>query len=70
MQSRMEGNLLVNANKNPNEFQKFDKAMDKILSVKPEELKKRLATAKQAKTGKRYPKEGMDKKVPPKAVNQ
>lgn len=52
------------------EFRKFDKAMDKILSVKPEELKKRLAAAKQTKTGKRYPKEGMDKKVPPKAVNR
>ncbi len=38
------------------EFRTFDKAMDKILSVKPDELKKRLATAKQAKTGKRYPK--------------
>ena len=38
------------------EFKKFDKAMDKILSVKPEELKKRLAAAKRAKTGRRYPK--------------
>lgn len=38
------------------EFRRFDKAMDKVLSVKPEELKKRLAAAKQAKTGKRYPK--------------
>jgi hypothetical protein len=56
--------------KTSEEFHTFDKAMDKILSVKPEELKKRLATAKQAKTGKRYPKEGMDKKVPPKAVNR
>jgi len=40
----------------PSEFEKFDKAMDKILSVSHEELKKRMAAAKKAKTGKRYPK--------------
>lgn len=30
--------------------------MEEILSVSPEELKKRLAAAKKAKIGKRYPK--------------
>jgi hypothetical protein len=39
------------------EFEKFDKAMDKIMSVSKDELDKRLAEAKKAKTGKRYPKE-------------
>jgi hypothetical protein len=39
------------------EFEKFDKAMDKIMSVSKEELDRRLAEAKNAKTGKRYPKE-------------
>jgi hypothetical protein len=39
------------------EFEKFDKAMDKIMSISKEELDRRLAEAKQAKTGKRYPKE-------------
>jgi hypothetical protein len=38
------------------EFEKFDKAIDKIMSVSPEELKRRIAAAKKAKTGKRYPK--------------
>ena len=38
------------------EFENFDKAMDKIMSVSKEELDKRLAAAKAAKTGKRYPK--------------
>ena len=52
------------------EFNKFDKAMDKIMSVTHGELKKRLATAKQAKTSSRYPKEGMDKKVPPKDIHR
>jgi hypothetical protein len=43
--------------KRSDEFEKFDKAMDKILSVTPEELKRRLAAAKKAKKGKkRYPK--------------
>jgi hypothetical protein len=37
------------------EFEKFDKAMDKILSVTKEELDRRLTVAKKAKTGKRYP---------------
>jgi hypothetical protein len=38
------------------EFQRFDKAMDKILSVSKQELDRRLAEAKKNKTGKRYPK--------------
>ena len=38
------------------EFKKFDKAMDKIMSVSKKELDRRLAEAKAAKTGKRYPK--------------
>jgi hypothetical protein len=38
------------------EFKKFDKAMDKIMSVSKEELDRRIATAKKAKTGKRYSK--------------
>jgi hypothetical protein len=38
------------------EFEKFDKAMDKIMSVSKKELDRRLAEAKAAKTGKRYPK--------------
>jgi hypothetical protein len=36
------------------EFTKFDKAMDKIMSVSKAELDRRLAEAKKAKTGKRY----------------
>jgi hypothetical protein len=44
--------------KRSDEFDRFDKAMDKILSVTPEELKRRLAAAKKAKKGKkRYPKQ-------------
>lgn len=42
--------------KPPSEFEKFDKAMDKILSVSKEELDRRLKAAKKAKKGKRYPK--------------
>lgn len=42
------------------EFEKFDKAMDKILSVSKAELDRRLAVAKKAKTGKRYPKPKKD----------
>jgi hypothetical protein len=38
------------------EFEKFDKAMDKIMSVSKKELDRRLAEAKKNKTGKRYPK--------------
>jgi hypothetical protein len=38
------------------EFEKFDRAMDKILSVSKEELDRRLKAAKKAKKGKRYPK--------------
>jgi len=38
------------------EFEKFDEAMDKIMSVSKAELDKRLEAAKKAKTGKRYPK--------------
>jgi hypothetical protein len=37
------------------EFEKFDKAMDKIMSVSKKELDRRLEEAKAAKTGKRYP---------------
>jgi hypothetical protein len=37
------------------EFEKFDKAMDKILSVSKEALDRRLKAAKKAKTGKIYP---------------
>jgi len=40
------------------EFVKFDKAMDKIMSVSKVELDRRLEAAKKAKTGKRYPKRG------------
>jgi hypothetical protein len=36
------------------EFNKFDKAMDKIMSVSKAELDKRIEAAKKAKTGKRY----------------
>jgi len=45
------------------EFEKFDKAMDKILSVSKEELDRRLKAAKKAKKGKRYPKQ-VEKKSP------
>jgi hypothetical protein len=38
------------------EFLRFDKAMDKIMSVSKQELDRRLAEAKKNKTGKRYPK--------------
>ena len=38
------------------EFKKFDKAMDKVMSVSKAELDKRLEAAKKAKAGKRYPK--------------
>lgn len=43
--------------KQSEEFTKFDKAMDKILSVSKEELDRRLKAAKKAKKGKRYPKD-------------
>ena len=43
--------------KPPTEFEMFDKAMDKILSVSKEELDRRLKAAKKAKTGMRYPKQ-------------
>jgi hypothetical protein len=42
------------------EFEKFDKAMDKIMSVSKAELDKRLAAAKKEKIGKRYPKPKKD----------
>jgi hypothetical protein len=45
--------------KRSEEFEKFDKAMDKIMSVSKEELDRRLAAAKKAKKAKkgtRYPK--------------
>jgi hypothetical protein len=35
------------------EFERFDKAMDKIMSVTKEEIDRRLKAAKKAKTGKR-----------------
>lgn len=38
------------------EFVKFDKAMDKIMSISKKELDRRLAEAKKSKTGKRYTK--------------
>jgi hypothetical protein len=39
--------------KESEEFKRFDKAMDKIMSVSKEELDRRIAAAKKAKTGKR-----------------
>jgi len=42
--------------KTSDEFEKFDKAMDKIMSISKKELDRRLKKAKEAKTGKRYPK--------------
>lgn len=42
--------------KPPKEFDKFDKAMEKIMTVSKDELEKRLAAAKESKTGKCYPK--------------
>lgn len=39
------------------EFRKFDKAMDKIMSVTKEELDRRLKEAKTTKKGKRFPKQ-------------
>ena len=42
--------------KPPTEFERFDKAMDKIMSVTKEELDRRIKAAKKDKTGKRYPK--------------
>lgn len=47
----------MNNSRGSDEFTKFDKAMDKILSVSKEELDRRLKAAKKAKTGKRYPKQ-------------
>lgn len=38
------------------EFTRFDKAMDKIMSVSKEELDRRLVDTKANKTGKRYTK--------------
>jgi hypothetical protein len=46
------------------EFERFDKAMDKIMSVSKEELDRRLKAAKSAKTGKRYPKPQQSKPKP------
>jgi hypothetical protein len=46
------------------EFKKFDKAMDKIMSVSKKELDRRLAEAKAAKTSKRYPKPQQSKPKP------
>ena len=43
------------------EFERFDKAMDKIMSVTKEEIDRRLKAAKKAKTGKRYPKQKIAK---------
>jgi hypothetical protein len=47
--------------KPPTEFEKFDKAMDKIMSVSKEELDRRLKAAKKAKKGKRYSKQEKSK---------
>lgn len=52
---------MVKTTKASEEFKRFDKTMDKILSVTPEELKRRLKEAKKAKTGKRYPKQPEEK---------
>lgn len=41
--------------KSSEEFIRFDKAMDKIMSVSKAELDRRLEAAKKAKTGRRYP---------------
>jgi hypothetical protein len=49
---------------NSEEFEKFDKAMEKIMSVSKKELDRRLAAAKAAKTGKRYPKPQQSKPKP------
>lgn len=38
------------------EFENFDKAMDKVMSVSKAELERRIAVAKESKTGKRFPK--------------
>jgi hypothetical protein len=46
------------------EFEKFDRAMDKIMSVSKAELDRRLAEAKKSKTGKRYPKPKKQKATP------
>jgi hypothetical protein len=47
---------MTDKNKASEEFKRFDKAMDKIMSVSKQELDRRLAEAKKNKTGKRYPK--------------
>jgi hypothetical protein len=39
--------------KSSSEFEKFDKAMDKMMSVSKTELDRRLEAAKKAKKGKR-----------------
>jgi hypothetical protein len=46
------------------EFEKFDKAMDKIMSVSKKELDRQIAEAKATKTGKRYPKPRQSKPKP------
>lgn len=46
--------------KSSSEFQNFDQAMTKVLSVSKTELDRRLEAAKTAKTGKRYPKDGKE----------
>lgn len=48
------------SDKPTDEFEKFDKAMGKIMSISNAELDRRIAAAKQAKTGKRYPKPTKD----------
>jgi len=50
--------------KRSEEFEKFDKAMDKVMSVSKKELDRRIAEAKKNKTGKRYPKP-KEQKPPP-----
>jgi len=46
----------MSTDKPSKEFEKFDKAMDKIMAVSKAELDKRLEAAKKVKQGKRYPK--------------
>lgn len=45
---------MIDEDKPSEEFLKFDKAMDNIMAVSKEELNRRLAAAKKAKTGRRY----------------
>jgi hypothetical protein len=48
--------MAVDKTNRSDEFDKFDAAMDKIMSISKAELDKRLEAATKAKQGKRYPK--------------